>query len=786
MHAHPAFRGLLAALTIAIAGHAAWFWRHVGEQAQSMAERVAEVVSSDLARLRGTPQARLQQVTLPASHLHAGETRRLLRHEGGEWMREGDEPGLAALRRSMPVMLDQAPVAYVEVSRSLLPMLSVLLLDLLAAAAVAGMAMRTLARRTRVASTSAPRDDTPVEQPRLGSSESRALRVLFDRSDDGLFICDARGRILSCNPRAIEMLAPGSRSLIGAAITEFVLPRHTGPAAAPTDSAPDATPAPLPSGEAAVRPAGGATTFEARITVHRTPGDRQPRFVVVVRDLTEARRAELALRDLANYDSLTGLPNRVLFRDRLGHAMERAHRTGRSMALFFLDLDRFKVVNDSLGHEAGDRLLTHVATVLTGCLREGDSVGRAAVEGEVVTLSRLGGDEFTVILEDIGGAEDAALVARRVLDALCLPLRIGDEEVQVSASIGISLYPHDGVDIDGIIRNTDMAMYRSKSLGRNMYTFFSEDLNAAVHARLSLENNLRRALERHEFRLYYQPKACLRTGEVTGVEALLRWHCPGRGLISPDKFISVLEETGLIVQAGAWVIRAACTQLAEWDRQGLPPIAMAVNLSARQLRHSFLVPLVQDTLRESGIAPNRLELELTESLLMEDTEGNKQVLRAFQDMGVRLAIDDFGTGHSSLSYLRRLDVDTLKIDRSFVTEIPHDPEDCAIATAIVALAKSLQMKVVAEGVETEAQAQFLRDLGCQDMQGWLLSRALPAEEIAPWLREQQRLQLMKKQPRRFADPFSTELPDIVIPEAHGHGVRLAGDLTKAAVLVSGG
>jgi EAL domain-containing protein (putative c-di-GMP-specific phosphodiesterase class I) len=295
------------------------------------------------------------------------------------------------------------------------------------------------------------------------------------------------------------------------------------------------------------------------------------------------------------------------------------------------------------------------------------------------------------------------------------------------------MYPTDDVDLDGLVRHTDMAMYRSKSLGRGMYSFFSDDLNAAVSARLSLEGHLRHAAERKEFELHFQPKADLDSGQITGVEALLRWHRPGHGMVPPDRFITVLEETGLILPVGAWVIRTACRQLGEWDRQGLPPLRMAVNLSARQFRHQFLASLVEDSLRENAIDPRRLEIEMTESVLMEDTEGTRNLLESFARIGVRLAIDDFGTGHSSLSYLRRFNVDTLKIDRSFISSLPDSLEDAAIANAVIALGRSMDMKVVAEGVETEAQAELLRDLGCHEAQGYLLSRPLPAEAFAAWL-----------------------------------------------------
>ena len=379
-----------------------------------------------------------------------------------------------------------------------------------------------------------------------------------------------------------------------------------------------------------------------------------------------------------------------------------------------------------------DQLLRQVAETLKGCLRVSDSVARASGK-ETFTVSRLGGDEFTVIAEELASAEDAALIARRILEALESPIQVDEHELHVSASIGISMYPTDDTDLDGLVRHTDMAMYRAKAMGRGTYSFFSDELSAEVAARLSLENQLRRALERNEFALYYQPKADLQTGEITGVEALIRWHAPGRGMVPPDRFIRVLEDSGLILPVGAWAIRTACVELANWDRAGLPPLSLAVNLSARQFRQPFLARFIEDTLAEAGIDPHRLEIELTESLLMEDNEATSGVLAALAHMGVRVAMDDFGTGHSSLSYLKRFDIDTLKIDRSFVSELPHDPEDKAIATAIVAMGHSLHMKVVAEGVETLEQARCLREVGCDEMQGYLLSRPMPPDTLALWL-----------------------------------------------------
>ena len=420
------------------------------------------------------------------------------------------------------------------------------------------------------------------------------------------------------------------------------------------------------------------------------------------------------------------------------------------MALMFLDLDNFKVINDSLGHDVGDQLLREVAERLKGCLRDADSVARSRGE-ETFTVSRLGGDEFTVIAEHLGSAEDAAVIARRVLEALEVPVDLGEHELHVSASIGISMFPADDSDLDGLVRHTDMAMYRAKAMGRGTYSFYSDELSAEVAARLALENQLRRALEREEFVLHYQPKANLATGEVTGVEALIRWHAPGRGTVPPDRFISVLEDSGLILPVGSWAIRTACAELAAWDRLGLPPLSLAVNLSARQFRQPYLARFIQDTLADAGIAPQRLEIELTESLLMEDNVATSSVLAALAEMGVRVAMDDFGTGHSSLSYLKRFDIDTLKIDRSFVSELPHDAEDKAIATAIVAMGRSLQMKVVAEGVETVEQAEALRAMGCDEMQGFVLSRPLSSSAFVAWVHERDRRKARRDAKYAYAD-----------------------------------
>ena len=562
------------------------------------------------------------------------------------------------------------------------------------------------------------------------------LEALFERASDGFLVCGADGKVLSCNPAAAQLLGDEPAAVEGRHVSELFeqgpsdrFSLHTGGAMTRGRGAPG-------------RPVDlHLTEYAASDGTH---------VLVRLRDASERADTQERLKQLANYDSLTGLPNRSLFRDRLGQAMARAKRNSRPMALMFLDLDRFKQVNDELGHEAGDRLLQHVGKTLTECLRGVDSVMRDG--GMPHTLSRLGGDEFTLIIENINGAEDAAHVASRVLEALGEPVLIGEEELVVTASIGISMYPIDDVDLDTLIRHTDMAMYRSKSHGRATYSFFSEDLSAAVTARVSLESNLRRAIEREEFVLHFQPKSDLRSGKITGVEALVRWHRPGHGLVPPDRFVSVLEDTGLILPVGAWVIRAACEQIAAWDRLGLPPLRLAVNLSARQFRHLYLASMIEDSLRQNGIEPQRLEIELTESLLMEDNEATRSMLESFRRLGVRMAIDDFGTGHSSLSYIRRFAIDTLKIDRSFVQSLPDNDEDTAICSAVIALGRNMKMCVVAEGVETAEQAQVLRELGCDEAQGYWISRPMPGADFAGWFVNYNRARTARKRSRsRYSD-----------------------------------
>ncbi len=446
-------------------------------------------------------------------------------------------------------------------------------------------------------------------------------------------------------------------------------------------------------------------------------------FIGIVRDITERKRAQEQLEFMSNFDPLTGLPNRSLLRDRIEHAISQAHRDKHLVALMFLDLDRFKTINDSLGHSAGDELLKSVASRLTGCVREGN------------TVARLGGDEFVVLLEDIHHVDNAAVVACKILQALTAPIDLAGTEVVVTASIGITVYPFDDENIEELLKDADTAMYRAKERGRNNYQFFTADMTEHALERMQMEQDLRRALERNEFVLFYQPQIDLHTRRVCGMEALLRWRHPDGGMISPAQFIPILEETGLILQVGEWVIQTAARQCRAWIDEAIGTYRVAVNLSARQFRQSNLVEQVERAITESGIDPGLLELEITEGLLVENVEATIATLDQLNTMGLQVSIDDFGTGYSSLSYLKRFPLDTLKIDQSFVRDVTTDPDSAAIAQAIIGLASSLRLKVIAEGVETEQQLAFLQNEGCQEVQGYLFCKPLPAEELALWLNE---------------------------------------------------
>jgi diguanylate cyclase (GGDEF)-like protein/PAS domain S-box-containing protein len=447
------------------------------------------------------------------------------------------------------------------------------------------------------------------------------------------------------------------------------------------------------------------------------------------RDVTDRKRAEERLIELAHFDQLTGLPNRTLFQDRLRQALSQAGRNGKGVALLFLDLDRFKLVNDSLGHTLGDRLLKEVADRLKRCIRKSD------------TVARLGGDEFIVLLTHVTSGHDAAKVAQKILDDFSRPFGSQGPELFVTPSIGITLYPFDGENTDLLLKNADTAMYRAKQMGRNNYQFYSAEMNRATISQLKLESSLRYALKRGEFLIHYQPQVNLETGQITSVEALLRWQHPSSGWVDPQEFIPIAEETGLIVPVGEWVLRTACAQAAAWRKAHLPSIQMVVNLSIRQFKQPQLIETIEQILAETDLDPHSLCLELTESMLMENEKRAVARLTQLNKLGVQVSIDDFGTGYSSLRYLKCFPIHILKIDQSFVREIETNATDAAIVTSIIMLARNLGLKVVAEGVENASQLEFLRANRCDGMQGYYFSKPLSAEALEKKLREKWSMRL---------------------------------------------
>ena len=446
-------------------------------------------------------------------------------------------------------------------------------------------------------------------------------------------------------------------------------------------------------------------------------------FEGTVVDITERKMHEEQIRHQATHDALTGLPNRNLLSDRLQQAILHAQRNGNIAAVAFIDLDQFKLINDSLGHQVGDDLLQTVAERLKSCMRAAD------------TVARQGGDEFVIVLGDQKSTETIADTIRRLIDIVARPWAINGLELHVTCSVGISIYPADGNDAETLLRNADSAMYKAKELGRNRYEYFAAEMNRHASERLEVLNSLRHAIANHEFVLQYQPKVHLASGRVVGAEALIRWQSAARGMVSPATFIPLAEESGLIIAIGEWVLRTACAQNVAWQQAGYPPIPVSVNLSPRQLVRDDIVTLVADVLKSTGLAPQYLELEITETVVMRDVDKSLATLKKLKALGVRISIDDFGTGYSSLNYLKRFPVDTLKIDRSFVSDIATDQDDAAIVKAVISLAHILNLRVVAEGVEAEEQSRFLMENGCDEVQGYHYGRPVCAEAFAQsWLR----------------------------------------------------
>jgi diguanylate cyclase (GGDEF)-like protein/PAS domain S-box-containing protein len=541
--------------------------------------------------------------------------------------------------------------------------------------------------------------DRKLAEEALRESETR-YRLMAENSRDMITRTTYEGIILYASDAVRHLLGYEPAHMVGRSIYEFIL-EEDQPAAR-------ATTAMLPAtfSYRARRQDGSAVWLESTSRAILDPDTRRVTEIVAVsRDITERKAAEEQIEYQAYHDALTGLPNRSLFRDRLTIALAHARRLGAPLAVMFLDLDGFKVVNDTLGHSLGDELLKVIAGRLLAVLREED------------TIARMGGDEFTVLIGELRSIDDAAKVARKLLETIAQPVRIEGHELYITTSIGIAIYPNDGDSAEALLKNADNAMYRAKEAGRNAYQLCTAAMNSRAAERLSIENALRRALERQELVLHYQPQLRLDTRQVVGMEALLRWRRPDHGLVMPATFISIAEESRLIVPMGEWVVREACRRAAEWEG-----IRVAVNLSPREFQHSDLRRVIGAALAESGLDPHLLEIEITESTAMINTDRTLATLRGLREMGVRIAIDDFGRGHSSLDYLRSFPIDTLKIDQAFVHEIDRSAGDRAIVSAIIAMAHGLGLRVTAEGVETESQAAFLAEAGCEEVQGYLFGR----------------------------------------------------------------
>ncbi|OGI51537.1 MAG: hypothetical protein A3E57_09005 [Candidatus Muproteobacteria bacterium RIFCSPHIGHO2_12_FULL_60_33] len=470
---------------------------------------------------------------------------------------------------------------------------------------------------------------------------------------------------------------------------------------------------------------------EKTITPLKDAGGNIVRFVSTGKDITQRLQSEERLHHLAHHDPLTDLPNRLLLQDRLTQAMREADQLERLVAVMFLDLDRFKTINDTLGHDIGDALLKTVAERLATCLRPGD------------TVSRLGGDEFTITLANVAHVDDVTRVAQKILDQFISPFRIGGRDLFVTPSIGITLYPLDEKQPENLLKDADVAMYRAKELGGNRFQFYTPELNLRAARRLELETGLRQALERQEFILHYQPLVDMKTGRIRGMEALLRWQHPEFGLIPPLDFIPLAEEIGLIIPIGEWVLKTACAQIKAWHNTGFPALQVAVNLSSKQLRDKNLIAAVRQALTESGLEARYLDMELTESVLMQDMELATSILKELKTVGISFSLDDFGTGYSSLSYLKRFPIDYLKIDRSFVRDITTDAVGAGLVKAIIAMANVLNIKVIAEGVETYEQQEFLRSHGCDITQGYFCSKPLAAQDFTELLQDWDRLRAGK-------------------------------------------
>ncbi len=561
-----------------------------------------------------------------------------------------------------------------------------------------------------------------ITERKLAEAEQRLAATVFRSTAEAVMITDPGGRIVTANRAFTEITGYQPEEIGGQTTAAFKSGRHS-------DEFYTAMWETLATtgrwrGELWNRRKNGEV-YPTWLNINAVRDDHGTvtHYVGVFSDITAMKESENRLDHLAHHDTLTGLPNRLLLNGRLEQAFARAHRNQTMVAVLLLDLDHFKVINDTLGHPVGDLLLKEAAARLGHCTREDD------------TVARLGGDEFTVLLEDQAGTRGAGVIAQKIIAAIEERFILNGHEVFVTASIGIAIYPADGSDATTLLKNADSALYRAKEQGRNNYQYYTQELTARAMERLAMETDLRHALERNELMVYYQPQVDLYNGQTIGMEALLRWQHPERGMIPPAVFIPLAEETTLIIPIGEWVLRTACTRLKAWLDAGLPKIRVAVNLSSRQFNQKNLADVVAGILQETGLPPQHLELELTESLIMSDAESSIKVLEKLRRLGVQFSIDDFGTGYSSLSYLKRFPIDRIKIDQSFVRNITSDPQDAAVSQAIISLSHSLNMTVVAEGVETAEQREFLRKRQCDEIQGFHFSRPVPEHEMERMLRE---------------------------------------------------
>ncbi|HJU70643.1 MAG TPA: EAL domain-containing protein [Paucimonas sp.] len=556
----------------------------------------------------------------------------------------------------------------------------------------------------------------------LRESEAH-FRALVEQASDSFYVHDSTGRLIDVNQHACDSLGYSRAELLSMTMMEIDVDLSLDDLRHLQARTIEGTALAVESRHR--RKNGSTFPVEIRMGPIRIGGKEH--LLSLARDVTERKALQEHIEHLAYHDALTALPNRTMFNRHLRHAIAQAQRYNKRLAVLFVDLDRFKNVNDTLGHDAGDRLLQEMAHRIGSCLRSGDVVAHLGNAESLV--ARLGGDEFVVLVEEVTDSSQASQVAHRILAATVREYQLDGQLVHMTASVGISLFPEDGRNEYALMKHADIAMYRAKESGKNTFQFYSAQMDAHSAKLLALESGLRRAIERDELTLHYQPRVDARTGRITGAEALVRWRHPDLGLVSPAHFIPLAEETGLIVPLSKWVLRQTCMQHAQWRRQGVPALRVSVNLSARQFTDDNLFGETARTLQEYGMDPSLLELEITESMMMYNTERTIQVLSELRMMGIAIAIDDFGIGYSSLSHLKQFPIDIIKMDRAFIKDIPNDFSDAAIADAIIAMSKRLNMTIVAEGVESLEQLEFLRERGCDEIQGYYFSKPLPGDEF---------------------------------------------------------